>query len=370
MRTQPNLLALIALTIGCTQPARDDAELGGPPSIHEESDTDDLDDKETGPEGNDAAGADGNEEVDTNADADSETDVESETQTDDEHPSGFTRVGSIDEACDALGPGYGSATDDAVEAIDRTNCYRNLMGLSRGMLDPDLDAASQMHADYMDRHDTLTHWEDPSRPLYTGEWVWDRMEAAGYPVAPGQSWSEVVASGTTPAEAVDLWIGSVYHRIPFTMPYWLDAGFGQTGDFSSMSFVTPFPDGPRTAVMFPADGQDEVPTSFNSDTEVPDPAPSHGVVGYPVTVTAVASSVGSDWSNPYNVELVDAELVGPNGDLVDCLLSDPSTDDHLYVMATMLPVSPLQSESVYTATMTVRWGGSEETFVATFRTAR
>ena len=43
----------------------------------------------------------------------------------------------------------------------------------------------------------------------------------------------------------------------------------------------------------------------------------------------------------------------------DCLLSDPSTDDHLYVMATMLPVNPLQPDSVYTATMTVRWGGAE-----------
>ena len=50
---------------------------------------------------------------------------------------------------------------------------------------------------------------------------------------------------------------------------------------------------------------------------------------------------------------------------VDCLLSDPSTDDHLYVMATMLPVSPLQPDNVYTATMTVRWGGAEETFVST-----
>ena len=125
------------------------------------------------------------------------------------------------------------------------------------------------------------------------------------PCGAGPVLVEVVAWGTTPTEAVDLWIGSVYHRIPFTMPYWIDAGFGQTGDFSSMSFVTPSPTD-HAAVVFPAHGQDEVPTSFDSDTEMPDPAPSHGVVGYPVTVTAVADSVGSDWSNPYDVELVDA----------------------------------------------------------------
>ena len=39
-------------------------------------------------------------------------------------------------------------------------------------------------------------------------------------------------------------------------------------------------------------------------------------------------------------------------------------------MATMLPLSPLQSDSVYTATMTVSWGGDEETFTSTFRTTR
>ena len=369
MRTQPNLLALVALTVACASPPGDDATPMGPPSVdHEDGLADPLD--ETAPDADPEPETDGDAETDSDSNTDPGPEADPETDTDSDQPDGFTRVSRIDDACDALDPGYGSATDDAVEAIDRTNCYRNLMGLERGLLDPDLDAASQIHADYMDRHDTLTHWEDPSKSLYTGEWVWDRMESAGYPVEPGQSWSEVVAWGTTPTEAVDLWIGSVYHRIPFTMPYWIDAGFGQTGDFSSMSFVTPFPDGPRTAVVFPAHGQDEVPTSFDSDTEIPDPAPSHGVVGYPVTVTAVADSVGSDWSNPYDVELVDAELIGPDGEQVDCLLSDPSTDDHLYVMATMLPVNPLQPDSVYTATMTVRWGGAEETFVSTFRTKR
>jgi hypothetical protein len=92
------------------------------------------------------------------------------------------------------------------------------------------------------------------------------------------------------------------------------------------------------------------------------------VVGYPITVTAVSTNVGSDWDNPYGVELVDGVLIGPDGSEIDCLLSDPSTDDHLSVMATMLPLAPLQRGTSYTATMTVHWDGSEETFVTTFIT--
>jgi hypothetical protein len=242
------------------------------------------------------------------------------------------------------------------------------MGIPQGSLDRSLDDASQIHADYMDHHGELTHYESPGTTLYSGEWVWDRMETAGYNTQAGQQWAEVVSWGTTPTEAIDMWIGSVYHRIPFTMPNWKEAGYGQTGLYSGMSFVSPYPNGPRQAVMFPVNGQSNVPTSFDSDSEWPDPAPSHGTVGYPITVTAIANNVGADGKNPYNVELIDAVLTGPGGADVDCLLSDPSTDDHLSVMATMLPLAPLERSAEYTATMTVRWDGAQETFIATFRT--
>jgi hypothetical protein len=220
----------------------------------------------------------------------------------------------------------------------------------------------------MDRHDTLTHLQDSALAGYTGDWVWDRMETAGYPTAPGQAWSEVVSWGTNPTEAVDLWIGSVYHRVPFTMPYWLDAGFGQTGDYSAMGFVTPYPDGPRDAVMFPVNGQTEVPVDFDSDTEYPDPAPDHGVVGYPISVTVSANDVGSDWNNPYELEIVEAELIGPGGDALGILELDPSNDESLSTMAAIVPIEPLDSGAQYTATMTVIWDGEEETFTATFTT--
>ena len=74
----------------------------------------------------------------------------------------------------------------------------------------------------------------------------------------------------------------------------------------------------------PAHGQDEAPhrstqtPRYRTRTE-----PWGGWLSSDGDV--VADSVGSDWSNPYDVELVDAELIGPDGEQVDCLPTPPQT---------------------------------------------
>jgi uncharacterized protein YkwD len=270
-------------------------------------------------------------------------------------------------SCGTSDYGYSGASADAREALERTNCYRNLMGLEPGVLHSVLDDATQSHADYMGRHDTITHYEDSSLSGYTGDAVWDRIETAGYPLAAGNSWSEVVAYGYGPTDAIDGWMETVYHRIPYTTPHWREAGYGQNGDYSSMSFVSPYPNGPRQAVIFPVDGQSDVPIDFNSDIEWPDPAPSHGVVGYPITLT-VAAEDSSGGDNLYDLYVLDATLTDPSGREVDCIVSDPDDDDHLSNTAFMLPTSPLSRNTTYTATMVVEWDGIEETITATFTT--
>jgi hypothetical protein len=134
-----------------------------------------------------------------------------------------------------------------------------------------------------------------------------------------------------------------------------------------MSFVSPYPNGPRQAVIFPVDGQSDVPIDFNSDIEWPDPAPSHGVVGYPITLT-VAAEDSSGGDNLYDLYVLDATLTDPSGREVDCIVSDPDDDDHLSNTAFMLPTSPLSRNTTYTATMVVEWDGIEETITATFTT--
>jgi len=226
------------------------------------------------------------------------------------------------------------------------------MDIELGVLDSLLDDASQSHAEYMQGNEVMTHQQDSSLAGFTGEWVWDRVEAAGFDFPPGLGISEVVAQTYGPAEAVDAWVASVYHRIPFTTPYWNAVGFGLSDDFTAMTFVTPYPHGIRTAVIYPYDGQDDVGPTFDSDWEIPDPAPDLGVVGMPITVTVADETISGDGQNPYSLQLITGTLIGPDGFEVDVRLSDPGEDSYLYQTALMLPLEPLETNAEYEATMT------------------
>lgn len=267
----------------------------------------------------------------------------------------------VDDACELSEVGYDGASDDAIEALDRANCHRRMLGLEAGVLDERLDDASQAHAEYMAGTGVIGHAEDSGTAGYTGDQVWDRIAAAGYDDQAGTSISEVVAQGPGAADVVDLWIDSVYHRAPFTAPEWIATGFGLAGEFSAMAFVMPYPQGSDSAVVYPANGQVNVPFAFDSDTESPDPAPSHGVVGYPVTVSVSSSS-------PENgLELVRGELRGPSGRL-DVLELEPQRDDGLYDMVALVPVEPLEPDAAYDAEIRVRWNGRDETLLVHFET--
>ncbi len=276
---------------------------------------------------------------------------------------------SVDDACGTDEHGYDTPSQAATVALERTNCYRNLMGLSPTTLEPRLDDAAQAHADYMLLHETLSHTETAGMESYTGDHVWDRMETAGYPLQGGNSWSEVISRGYSPSGAIDTWMETVYHRESFTLETWRGCGFGQAGEYSSMAQVMGYPDDVRQAVIFPVDGQIEVPTSFDSDSESPDPAPDHGVVGYPVTVTVTHNEVIRDDNNTYGLTLDDATLLGPDGAQVDVLILTPENDEGLASMVALVPTSPLEPGATYEAEITVTWASETESVRAVFTTS-
>ncbi len=272
----------------------------------------------------------------------------------------------LEEACGTEDYGYDSPSADAIEALERANCYRNLMALSQGMLDPSLDQAAQAHADYMAVNGVLTHQESASGEGYTGEWHWDRATAAGYGCS-GCAIMEVVAHNLGPAAAVDTWVNSVYHRVPFTMPVWDDAGFGLSGAYSSMTMVAPYPASEERAVIYPVHGQLDVPTTFDSDSESPDPVPSKALVGVPITVT-VASATANSSSNPYSISLLSSSLTGPDGD-VDTITLEPASDSSLVFMVAMVPSAPLAPDATYEAELEISWAGGSQQLLSVFTTA-
>ena len=145
-------------------------------------------------------------------------------------------------------------------------------------------------------------------------------------------------------------------------------GFGYTDQYAGMALVLPFPDATRSAILYPADGQTDVPTSFDSDTEWPDPAPSHGVVGYPISVSVGAPVTGNISStDPYGLRLLSASVTGPEGS-VDLLSLDPGSDSYMFNMAAVMPVQPLASGTTYDVEMVVSFDGAEEVVTGSFTT--
>lgn len=253
-----------------------------------------------------------------------------------------------------------------VAALEHANCFRLEMGLQPGSLDPVLDDATQAHAEYMLENSVLDHQEVADNPGFTGEWVWDRLEAAGYALEPGSSWSEVLAEGEGARGSIDRWMNSVYHRVPFTMPGWRAVGFGRADPYVGMTFVMDYPAGYRSSVLYPSDGQTGVPTTFDSDTEWPDPVPDAREVGPPITVTVSDVAIGAD-SNPHGLSLVDARVEGPDGTL-DVVTLQPGDDDFLQYAIAVIPREPLQPLTDYDVEVTVIWGGQEDTVSGSFTT--
>jgi hypothetical protein len=276
----------------------------------------------------------------------------------------------LDDACGTDSYGYDSPSEDAIAAVERTNCYRNIMGLQAASLDPRLDTAAQAHADYMLANNVLSHDEQQGASGFTGTWAWDRAAAAGYSCN-GCSIGEVVAFGVGPAAAVDIWVDSVYHRVPFTSQSWLAGGFGRAGLYTGMTIVSSYPEVADKAVIYPVNGQIDVPTTFDSDTEWPDPAPGLGLVGYPVTVTVSSTSLAQ--GNPYNpfgIAVSDVSFLDPDGEPVDHLLLEPDTDNYLYFTVSLLPTSPLQADATYEVDLTITWAGDQQRLVSSvFTTA-
>ncbi len=275
---------------------------------------------------------------------------------------------SVDESCKTLDFGYDDPSEDARLGLERTNCYRNLMGLGLAVLEPSLDISAQNHAEYMATNQTLTHEEDRDAEGYTGDQVWDRAEGAGYDWPNNTLMSEVVSFGYGPEAAVDGWVNSVYHRIPFTAPEIVETGFGQDGRYSSMSFVTEYTVDDSKAVLYPVNGQIDVPARFNSDEEIPDPAPDQGYVGPPITVTVTGSTDPGTDTNPYVLVLRSASLTGPDGE-VELITLTPDDDPYLFQAIALIPAEPLQAGAEYEVEVDVTWSDGEESLYAAFQTA-
>lgn len=245
--------------------------------------------------------------------------------------------------------------DDSRSWLDRVNFYRATAGLPPVEEDPGLSGAVSQHAQYMVRHDEITHTQNRKRAFATPAGA----EAAAMSVLAGSS-----NAAEPDVWAVDLWMQAPFHALGLLNPSLERVGFGihraaggsiqtaagldvQRGR-NTMDTRRKFP------VLWPANGA-TVPIGMHT-TEYPDPLTTcrdySAPAGLPVIVQlgpgSVTPRVTASWfmdgSRPLRHCVFD-ENTYRNGNKVDQRLGRSVLDAHDAIV--LIPRDPLKSGQTY-----------------------
>jgi len=244
----------------------------------------------------------------------------------------------------------------ATDGFNQFNLRRQQVGLSMLSHNAFVDKAALAHSNYQALNDTITHTEVAGKPGFTGvnigppitdpSDVTNRLSVAGYQFAPGgYAYGEVIAktgdtSGVTAAN--DL-ITAIFHRFVIFEPVFTDAGAGAATSASGATyFTTDFTANGLTSglgkghfVVYPVRDQTDIPTTFFSDSESPDPVPNANAVGFPISVHADITSTVT----------VTTFTVAPHGGTP--LAAQPLTPEGGNSAAAIIPLAVLASGTVY-----------------------
>jgi uncharacterized protein YkwD len=179
---------------------------------------------------------------------------------------------------------------EAQHAHDRLNTLRTGVGLPCVAYQSAIAAAAKKHCDYYSQNETKTecvlnpHREVAGCTGFTGERFTDRIKKAGYN---GEGIYEVMAYVGDGAWAVDLWLNSVWHRVPLLSHEVAAFGYGTTGLCDTIDFSRLSTTDKNTTVLYPAPNQTDVPTEFDGNESPLPPEPPRGwPSGYPVSLHA------------------------------------------------------------------------------------
>jgi uncharacterized protein YkwD len=222
----------------------------------------------------------------------------------------LTRTWSFTTGPDATPPNFSGTV------IGELNALRGQSGASTLTANANYSVAAQRHAGYQCETSAISHNEsNSSAQFFVNTDFFRRISIANGGTASSNSWGTLIntvyedIATTAGVAAVDQLWNTVYHRIPMMRQEVSFIGNGdrsnaftdsrnspqviassgtgfQTIEFAAISST------PRTLAYWPTDNQTRIATSFNSNTESPDPfstgnpngAPNVGVVGPPITI--------------------------------------------------------------------------------------
>jgi uncharacterized protein YkwD len=201
------------------------------------------------------------------------------------------------------------ANPELKAAFDRLNEMRLRAGLGAFAQNPFVDKAAQLHSEYQALNSVVTHEELSVNPGFHGTRSLDRISAAGY--ADVGSTTEVIApiylpaaTRPSPAQAVDLLLGTPLHRAAMLRPQFADAGIGLASDKVNRYLTINLAQTPENIqgapdndivqdhlIIWPPSGMTNMPST--AACEEPNPISENGVgisclatkpAGYPASV--------------------------------------------------------------------------------------
>lgn len=273
-----------------------------------------------------------------------------------------------------------SATEVQILAIQHANKLRKILEIPLMTEIEPINLAAQAHAQYFDLHCSgylnnsfSPHFENKNWPEgFTGETHADRMKHFGFKGSPG--W-EVMAFTGNPVTAIESWLETLYHRIPFVHPNSFETGYGMTSggcynwangvDVMDFSLTQNVPvDEP---VAYPYDGQAGVYRQWlgNESPQPPLPAGEKYPSGPIITLTFPGTYMSA---KPFSISIHD--LIDPTGNGVPHQWVTPDNDPAGMLSRTVALYSfdPLAANTKYTVRLEGKWNGENRVWEWSFTT--
>ena len=192
-------------------------------------------------------------------------------------------------------PPPAGSSDSTIRAWTLMNEMRLAAGSTCINVVPELAESAQRHCDYRTANRSnpgcgrSAHDQVRGCTGFTGADVQSREVAAGYPRQ--LAYTEVALTyGDNPELSIPAWLVTPFHRIPMIDPWTTDMGWGGGPGCDVIDFGhgTPDHDPPAgTVVVYPYDGQTDVPLTFNGLEAPQPPQPASGwPSSYPISIYA------------------------------------------------------------------------------------
>jgi uncharacterized protein YkwD len=229
-----------------------------------------------------------------------------------------------------------AVSDDQKLVVTMINKLRETMKLPPATSNDFLNAAANLHAQYLDKNKTTGHEEKVGQPGFLDVTHVARLSKLGF----GEPCFELVMDDEKSVdEAVASLFNTCYHRMPFMQTGDVSVGAAWTDGHLVVLFSYGDAD---SVVVSPADQAKDVPLNVKFK-EDPDPLRLYPgakpPIGYPIVVNVVQQG-GSGFAE------VNATLKSGGVD-VPFFLSSPGNDDELVSSIVLIPKKPLMPNTVY-----------------------